>query len=204
MFYRRQKPVRRAAEVIAAEKEAKAASAKTCQICNRPIFAETGVIAHHGYQRPCEGWQTASCAGARHLPYEASCVELGKELVFAKERLDDLLFTEAKVQAEALPMPWTDGDGRLPLDRKGRPTNKTWDVTRENYAECVADWIAAADRYGRRSAYYAPTYEKLKERRLAQLAQRISMMRSYIKTQQARYDAWKPTHNFEEGAWVKI
>lgn len=45
----------------------------TCQICARPIKAKTGKIAHHGYQRPGNGWQTSSCRGARHLPYEKSC-----------------------------------------------------------------------------------------------------------------------------------
>ena len=47
----------------------------TCQICEREIKANTGVIAHHGYQRPDRGsgWQTESCMGARHLPYEKSC-----------------------------------------------------------------------------------------------------------------------------------
>jgi hypothetical protein len=45
----------------------------TCQICERTIKAKTGVIAHHGYQRPGDGWQTASCFGARNLPYEVSC-----------------------------------------------------------------------------------------------------------------------------------
>ena len=45
----------------------------TCQICGRPVKAKSGVIAHHGYKRPSNGWQTASCMGARHLPYEESC-----------------------------------------------------------------------------------------------------------------------------------
>lgn len=49
----------------------------TCQICGRVIKATTGVIAHHGYQRPYKaGWQTGSCAGARFLPYEISCDRL--------------------------------------------------------------------------------------------------------------------------------
>lgn len=45
----------------------------TCQICGRAIWANTGKIAHHGYQRPDHGWQTTSCMGARYLPYEQSC-----------------------------------------------------------------------------------------------------------------------------------
>lgn len=44
----------------------------TCQICARAIKANTGVIAHHGYQRPGMGWQTRSCFGAMHKPYEVS------------------------------------------------------------------------------------------------------------------------------------
>lgn len=49
-----------------------------CQICEREIKAKTGVIAHHGYTRPDRGsgWQTASCWGARHLPYEKSCDQI--------------------------------------------------------------------------------------------------------------------------------
>jgi hypothetical protein len=44
----------------------------TCQICGRPVKAKNGVIAHHGYKRPGDGWQTSSCAGARFAPYEVS------------------------------------------------------------------------------------------------------------------------------------
>lgn len=43
-----------------------------CQICEREIKANTGLIAHHGYQRPGWGEQTSSCYGARNLPYEVS------------------------------------------------------------------------------------------------------------------------------------
>lgn len=44
-----------------------------CQICGRAIKDKTGVIAHHGYTRPGDGYQTSSCYGARHLSYELSC-----------------------------------------------------------------------------------------------------------------------------------
>lgn len=46
---------------------------KECQICERDIKAKSGLIAHHGYSRPANGWQTGSCPGARELPYEVSC-----------------------------------------------------------------------------------------------------------------------------------
>ncbi len=44
----------------------------TCQICEREIKAQSGFIAHHGYRRPDQGWQTESCRGARNPPYEKS------------------------------------------------------------------------------------------------------------------------------------
>lgn len=60
---------------VAAEKarqrEALDETRMECQVCARKIMASSGVIAHHGYQRP-GGWQTASCRGARRLPYEIS------------------------------------------------------------------------------------------------------------------------------------
>ncbi|MEK6884257.1 MAG: hypothetical protein AABY22_31795 [Nanoarchaeota archaeon] len=43
-----------------------------CQICGREIKAKSGIIAHHGYKKPEQGWQTDSCMGARQLPYEKS------------------------------------------------------------------------------------------------------------------------------------
>ena len=59
----------------------------TCQCCWRLIMAKNGVIAHHGYQRPSEGWQTSSCYGARHLPFEASRDTLGLLITTLENRL---------------------------------------------------------------------------------------------------------------------
>jgi hypothetical protein len=43
-----------------------------CQICGRKIKDKFGVVAHHGYKRRQGEWQTDSCMGARHFPYEKS------------------------------------------------------------------------------------------------------------------------------------
>ncbi len=45
---------------------------KTCPVCFRPIAVVRGLMAHHGYQRPAIGWQTASCPGTRFRPLEQS------------------------------------------------------------------------------------------------------------------------------------
>lgn len=69
-----------------------------CQICARDIKANTGTIAHHGYQRPGNGYQTSSCLGAKFLPYEQSRDRIPQVrdiykgyLEFNKERLKDTL-----------------------------------------------------------------------------------------------------------------
>lgn len=53
-----------------------------CQICGRKIKVKRGgeVLALHGYKRPSAGWQTASCPGSRHQPYEVSCDQLPKAI----------------------------------------------------------------------------------------------------------------------------
>ncbi len=43
-----------------------------CQICGRKIKAKFGLIAHHGYKRPGNGWQTVSCSGAKYRPYQVA------------------------------------------------------------------------------------------------------------------------------------
>lgn len=45
---------------------------KTCPVCFRPIAVLREKMAHHGYQRPGQGWQTASCPGIRFRPLEVS------------------------------------------------------------------------------------------------------------------------------------
>lgn len=53
-----------------------------CQVCGRQhgsINGQGHVVAHHGYERPGDGWQTASCAGAMYPFLEQSC-ERAKEI----------------------------------------------------------------------------------------------------------------------------
>lgn len=45
---------------------------KTCQCCVRAIAVVDGLMAHHGYRRPGDGWQTASCQGIRYQPLEVA------------------------------------------------------------------------------------------------------------------------------------
>lgn len=60
-----------------------------CQICARDIKARTGVIAHHGYQRPGNGYQTSSCLGARYRSYEESRDRIPQVIRIYKEYLEN-------------------------------------------------------------------------------------------------------------------
>jgi hypothetical protein len=48
----------------------------TCGCCTRPIAVMGGTpkgrMAHHGYERPGQGWQTASCPGIKFMPLETT------------------------------------------------------------------------------------------------------------------------------------
>ncbi len=64
---------------------------KTCQCCGRLIGAKAGLIAHHGYHRPRD-WhvQTASCMGARRLPFEVARDALGDLLEMLRAHVNRL------------------------------------------------------------------------------------------------------------------
>jgi hypothetical protein len=57
------------------------------------ISGRVSTIAHHGYTRPYkQGWQSASCAGAKWRPYEIASdalpptIEMVKQYIVAQER----------------------------------------------------------------------------------------------------------------------
>lgn len=63
---------------------------KTCPVCFRRIAVLRGTMAHHGYQRPGQGWQTASCPGIRFKPLEVSSEGLEWLIATLRERLAGL------------------------------------------------------------------------------------------------------------------
>ena len=85
-----------------------AAIARHCQICGRaiktvlgyPVEAVDGrgsrafqtgeTIAHHGYERPGDGWQTSSCFGARWRPYELACDAIPVLVAVLERKIDTL------------------------------------------------------------------------------------------------------------------
>lgn len=63
---------------------------RTCPVCFRQIAVQGMTMAHHGYQRPSYGWQTASCAGIRFKPLEQSSEGLKWLITTLQGRLSGL------------------------------------------------------------------------------------------------------------------
>lgn len=61
---------------------------KTCPCCMRGIAVVRGTMAHHGYERPGHGFQTASCAGIQFEPLEVSPKGLEYVVRTLRERLE--------------------------------------------------------------------------------------------------------------------
>lgn len=113
---------------------------KHCQICERAILARTGLIAHHGYERPGGGWQTPSCFGARQLPYEEDREAIPNFIAWLNLRLTEKEKECARVSGHprvAVPNPFPpplrprkDGPPYKALIEPGEPRYEDW---RESY-----------------------------------------------------------------------
>jgi hypothetical protein len=172
---------------------ARDALAMTCQCCGRDIHAATGVIAHHGYERPGEGWQTASCMGARHLPFEAS-----------RDRLRDLIVS------------LIDWHARLVLTRAETATEQS-PITREHktgwreteklhvFAFTRANWDSAeAVAFRDLTRTYGSTFDALLAKELNWQDHKIEAVADDIKHHQRRYDGWKQTHTWTGNEWKEV
>jgi hypothetical protein len=126
-----------------AKEAARLAVAKTCQYCGRPILAEKGLIAHHGYTRPEQGSgvQTASCPGARLLRYEVTAADIP-----AWVREQDAMVTAYRLAAES----YRKTSESLPRE------------TKRNKAENTVLGVYIWDGY--RSAEHKPTAENIRSK----------------------------------------
>lgn len=183
----------------AARKAARDKAAMTCQCCASKILANKGVIAHHGYQRPGIGWQTSSCFGARHLPFEVDRETLGLLIKNLKARRVNMVEHRRKIEAEEtsirksweVPVRGEDGKVIYWMGRRKTET-KHFDTTRANFAELKA--IREAAVYG--------DFDDLKTTYLNSRDFEIKNITDYINECQGRYDGWKQTHTWDAATEV--
>lgn len=188
-----------------AKEIARDASAKECQICGRPIFAELGVIAHHGYQRPGQGWQTQSCHGARELPYEVTANLLASHVATQREVLAAMKTARADVTAEhkGFRVYWEVATGKR--DAYGRTEYESFDVnvTRDTW-EAVTHATPEARRkfHDCFEARHTPGgygFDYWKARDIAERNAQIANQAQYVEWQSGRLAAWKPVLTWCDG-----
>jgi len=182
-------------EANRAAKAKREADAMTCQVCGRKILANTGPIAHHGYQRPWEGgYQTSSCFGARKEPFEAERSTLKTWIGFMKAKKHSL---EARIEAVN-----SETSGMLisyreiHKSRQQLPTLFT--LERGNFAAMKAE-------HGGYFRYKSgKTFDEIKNQWLAAEEWKRQSLAREIQNQQRRYDGWKETHTFVNQKWEAL
>lgn len=147
---------------------ARESDTKTCQICGRGIKALAGAIAHHGYQRPGIGWQTASCFGAQCAPFEVSRVTLKTWI----NRLDSRSALDTLALEEFIATP------PHSIETKDPRTGAVTSINRPS------DFDAASRP--------ATLYARLYANRLYLLKRDLGHLIDEIASQQNRYDNWAP------------
>ena len=147
-----------------------------CQICGREVQAKKGLIAHHGYQRPGSGWQTSSCLGARHKPYE----EARDRLPYAIGNLTQYRDHKKK---------FLNGLMKKPPAFLEKEKFEGYGSKRKSVGKIRHDKPSNFDPYSDKYSYDEYTQIFKAERESAKL--QIRMAESTLKDLQARYDNWK-------------
>lgn len=182
------------ASELAAEKKARSLRALHCQICARDILADTGLIAHHGYERPGDGWQTESCPGARELPYENNRDKLGVYIAILAQTRDGHAEYKAKLEAESIPMVFT-------WDAYDRRVGRSVQVGRLEIVREGFDAAKAANFELTRHGIHS--FDDLKARNVAESERLRRYFAEEHTSQKKRFDTWRKTRvwNPDKVAW---
>jgi len=178
-------------------KDIDASQTMHCQCCGRAIHAALGKIAHHGYQRPGEGWQTASCFGAKRLPWEVDRSAVADLIKHLEQILENSIEARAEAQAETIPV----RHHYQVYDRNTRNKyiGKVLELTRDTF-----DAIVKANVDGVFTHRYRATFDEFKARDLENRDVKIKRLKQDIKEFTAKYDGWKQTHKRDGDRWVAV
>jgi hypothetical protein len=194
MYGRRRKLTAEETAANTVRREARKQAAMTCQCCARKHLANGGVIAHHGYQRPYEGWQTASCMGARELPFEVDRDCLAVMIAALKRQKERMIVARAAIENETveLTLSYVVHAGYGKREEKSlKVTRATWDAVR---AENLMIF----------SRHLWSSFDTRKSLALMIRDSKIRFIASDIAAQEKRYAGWKQTHKRENDQWVKL
>lgn len=196
----------------AARKAERERRAMHCQICGRAILANSGKIAHHGYQRPGHGWQTASCFGAKEPPFEADRAALARFIGYLKDQHGRMVKDRADANAEKLPVVLYYKEWKRTADRYGggKYVDKNFEVTRVSFEAVKVEQEAA---YHERNPNMSGTlfrsqgwenFDHVKKIDLNDRTAKIGYILRDIAEFEKRYAGWKKTHEWSEQTWQEV
>lgn len=193
--------------VLDQEKAERSKAAMHCQVCGRDILANKGHIAHHGYTRPGDGWQTPSCGGAKELPFEVSRDALGTEIEGARNYVKLTREFIERLKAETAPVSINyqeyDKIHYRYVNRALRDvTRETFDAIKEANPEVFKDLHGPRDPQTYITAPY--TFDIALAKQVAIEANKAQTTEDYANHQQVRYDGWKQTHEWKAGTWAAL
>lgn len=182
----------------AARKAARLKATMHCQICNRRILANTGLIAHHGYQRPYEQhWQTSSCYGARERPFEVSRDRLGQYIDMMVELRAREMEARTAIDQETAPAVFV--YTKRGVDAWAKKETVRVPVTRATFAAAKAEHAIPMRQHSMHS------FDDVKKHHLAGYDYRIKQIDSDLDECRKRWAGWKPTHaGWLNGEWSKL
>jgi hypothetical protein len=181
-------------------KDIDASQTMHCQCCGRAIHAARGTIAHHGYTRPGWGSQTASCFGAKRLPWEVDRGAVADLIEHLKRVLERSIEQRGEVQAETAPVTHNyQIYVRVQFANAGRYSNRTLELTRDTFDAIVK---ANVDDVFKHS--FRKTFDEFKSRDLDSRDREIEQLERDIAEFTAKYDGWKQTHKREGDLWVAL
>jgi hypothetical protein len=200
-FYRNTRRIKRtpeeAAELAAHNlklKQERERNAMTCQCCGRKFLANMGTIAHHGYQRPGGGWQTASCIGAKHAPFEVARDRLGLHIEGQKKLLKGMVLARTEVQNES-----------RAILKTGTKRQKSAFAPKEHISIEVTRTSFEGQQDELRKLYgFYGSFDDMLRIDLANRASEIKSVKDYILMQTERFNGWKLTHEWskDKATWV--
>jgi hypothetical protein len=176
-----------------------------CQCCGRAILANLGSIAHHGYERPGWGYQSASCFGAKRLPFEADRAALGEMIVFMRDRLARAEKHRAAIKAEKKPIVF-DYESQLIGPQLHQQFGRwvEWPKVKHSFDVSRDSFEAFKAGPGSNSCYGIYDFDAYKARHVEGLSSSIKNLRSHIAEEQKRFDGWKQSHEWKDGQWVVL
>jgi hypothetical protein len=171
----------------------------TCQCCGRKYLARTGTMAHHGYTRQ-GGWQTASCSGAKQLPFEKDHAALDRMIVNLEKQAASLrkFARDTKAGKVEVQVKVTNYDVEVTGRFVPRPELRV-EFTKDTFAAVIA-------QYPKSFRHHTNSFETWQNQQANRAMANAVECESYRQECITRRATWKHTHDYQPKAkeWAAI